>query len=79
MGEEDEVTIADAAKLVCEAMGLDGSKLAFDTTKSDGQYRKVASIAKLRKYLPDYKFTPLADGLKETCKWFEDNYEKARR
>lgn len=54
-------------------------EVVFDTSKSDGQYRKVASNAKLRKYLPDYKFTPIEEGLKETCQWFEKNYESARR
>jgi len=34
----------------------------FDTTKADGQYKKTASNAKLRKYLPNYKFTPFQDG-----------------
>lgn len=29
----------------------------YDTSKSDGQFKKTASNAKLRKYLPDFKFT----------------------
>jgi hypothetical protein len=33
-------------------------EVKFDTTKADGQYKKTASNAKLRKYLPDFKFTP---------------------
>lgn len=32
--------------------------MKFDTSKADGQYKKTASNAKLRKYLPDFKFTP---------------------
>ena len=78
VGEEDEVSIADAARCVVDGMGFKG-ELVFDATKSDGQFRKVASNEKLRTYLPRYKFTPLADGVKETCKWFVDNYEQARR
>ena len=34
----------------------------FDTTKSDGQFKKTASNAKLRQYLPDFKFTPFKQG-----------------
>ena len=34
----------------------------FDSTKADGQYKKTASNAKLRKYLPDFKFTPFDQG-----------------
>ena len=36
--------------------------IQFDTTKSDGQYKKTASNVKLRKYLPDFKFTPFKQG-----------------
>lgn len=32
--------------------------MKFDTSKADGQYKKTASNTKLRKYLPDFKFTP---------------------
>ena len=48
-------------------------------TKADGQYKKTASNAKLRKYLPDYKFTPMKQGIKETVDWFVKNYDSARK
>lgn len=35
----------------------------FDTTKSDGQFKKTASNAKLRRLLPDFKFTPIREGV----------------
>ena len=34
----------------------------FDVSKSDGQLKKTASIAKLRGLLPDFKFTPMKEG-----------------
>jgi len=34
----------------------------YDTTKADGQFKKTASNAKLRTYLPDFKFTPIKKG-----------------
>lgn len=34
----------------------------FDSTKADGQFKKTASNAKLRKYLPDFQFTPFEEG-----------------
>lgn len=77
VGEEDEVTIKQAAEAVVKGLNFKG-EMVFDTSKADGQYRKVASNAKLRKYLPDYKFTTIEDGLAETCKWFEANYESSR-
>ena len=35
-------------------------------------------ILKIKNYLPEFKFTPLYDGLKETIEWFEQNYENVR-
>lgn len=34
----------------------------YDTTKSDGQYKKTASNQKLRNYLPGFQFTPFKQG-----------------
>ncbi|XP_016393688.1 GDP-L-fucose synthase-like [Sinocyclocheilus rhinocerous] len=49
------------------------------TSKADGQFKKTASNAKLRKYLPDFKFTPFRAAVKETCDWFVANYDAARK
>jgi GDP-L-fucose synthase len=54
-------------------------KVIFDTTKADGQFKKTASNAKLRKYLPDFKFTPFEQAVSETVAWFEKNYETIRK
>lgn len=78
VGEEDEVSIKEAAEAVVEAMDFHG-EVKFDTSKSDGQFKKTASNAKLRTYLPDFKFTNFKQAVKETCQWFEDNYETARK
>ena len=51
----------------------------FDTTKADGQFKKTASNAKLRALRPDYRFTPISEGLQKTAQWFKANYETARK
>ena len=76
--EAAEVSIKDVALLVAKGMEFEG-EVVFDTSKADGQFKKTASNLKLRKYLPDYKFKPMDEGIAETCKWFLDNYEKARK
>jgi len=38
-------------------------KKKYDSTKSDGQIKKTASIAKLRKFLPNFEFTPFKQGM----------------
>lgn len=78
VGEEDEVSIKTAAELVALSMDFENG-LKYDTSKSDGQYKKTADNSKLRKYLPDFKFTPFADAMKETCDWFVQNYDTARK
>jgi len=76
--EADEVSIKDVALMVADAMGFKG-KVVFDTSKADGQFKKTASNAKLRTYLPDYKFKPMKEGIAEAVKWFVDNYDTARK
>jgi GDP-L-fucose synthase len=78
VGEEDEVSIREVAEMVKEYVGFEGN-LVCDTTKADGQFKKTANNAKLRKYLPDYKFKPMREGVKDSCQWFIDNYETARK
>ncbi|EAL72442.1 hypothetical protein DDB_G0270184 [Dictyostelium discoideum AX4] len=78
VGEEDEISIADVARLITEAMEFKG-KLIFDTSKADGQYKKTASNLKLKSLVPDLTFTPIQQAIKESCQWFIDNYETARK
>ncbi|XP_005093336.1 GDP-L-fucose synthase [Aplysia californica] len=78
VGEEDEISIKEAADLVVEASDFKG-EVVQDTSKSDGQFKKTASIAKLRKYLPDFKFTPIKQAIKETCDWYAANEATVRK
>ena len=54
-------------------------EVIFDGSKADGQFKKTASNAKLRSYLPAYQFVPFKQGVAEAVKWFFDNYETARK
>lgn len=76
--EEDEVSIKDVAEMVAEASNFKG-ELKWDTTKSDGQFKKTACNDKLRKLNPDFKFTPIREGIKKSVDWFKANYETARK
>jgi GDP-L-fucose synthase len=78
VGEEDEVSIKQAAEAVVKAMNFQG-EVKYDTTRADGQFKKTASNKKLRSYLPDFKFTPFEEAIKYTCDWFVKNYDKARK
>ncbi|EGC38936.1 hypothetical protein DICPUDRAFT_96732 [Dictyostelium purpureum] len=78
VGEEDEISIADVAHLIAEAMDFKG-KLIFDTSKADGQFKKTASNHKLKSLYPDLTFIPIKDAIKESCKWFIENYDTCRK
>jgi len=51
----------------------------FDTTKQEGQFRKPSDNSKLISYLPNFKFTQIEEGPKETNNWFENNYKNIRK
>lgn len=78
VGEADEVSIKDVADMVVEAFDFKGG-VVYDTSKADGQFKKTAHNGKLKKYLPDFQFTPVRQGIKETVDWFIENYETARK
>jgi len=73
-----EISIKDVAQMILDASDFKG-EVKFLTDKADGQFKKTASNAKLRRYLPEFKFTPLDVALKETTQWYIDNYDTARR
>lgn len=76
--ESAEVSIKEAAEMVVAASGFTG-QILYDTTKGDGQFKKTASNAKLRKYRPDYSFTPIKEAIEKSVQWFDQNYEIARK
>jgi GDP-L-fucose synthase len=75
---KDEISIADAATLVAEAMNFKGD-IVFDATKADGQFRKTCSNARLRSLHAKFQFTPIREAIAETAAWFCKNYESSRR
>lgn len=78
VSEEEEISIKEAAEAVAKASGFKGEWI-YDTSRSDGQFKKTANNGKLRKYLPDFKFTPFDEAIKESCDWFAANYDKITR
>ena len=75
----DETTIKEMVGSLADAMDISRDKLEWDTNKSDGCMKKTVDNSKLCKYYPDFKFTSLQDGLKETYKWFCDNQNSLRQ
>ena len=78
LSTSEEISIKELVGMIVELMNFKG-EVKWDTDKPDGQFRKPSDNSKIKNYLPDFKFTPLYDGLKETIEWFEFNYENIRK
>lgn len=78
LSTSEEISIKDVVGIIVELMNFKGDIL-FDSSKSDGQFRKPSDNSKIKHYLPDFKFTPIYNGLKETIEFFENNYSFVRK
>ncbi len=74
---EDEVSIKDIAEYISDAFNISRDCIKFDTSYSDGQYKKTADNTKCLHFLKDSKkwnteftFTPIKEGIKQTVEWF---------
>ena len=76
--EKDEKSIKEVGTIIAKEFDYT-HKIKFDSNFSDGQYKKTASNKLLRSYLPNFEYTNIENGLKETIDWFKSNYENARK
>ena len=73
-----EIKIKDLVNLIAELMNFKG-KILFDTTKPFGQHRKPSDNSIFKSLYPNFNFTPIESGLKETIDWFIKNYKNIRK
>lgn len=78
LSTSEEISISELVDIIVELMNFKG-EVDFDKSKPDGQFRKPSDNTKIKKYLPNFKFTPLYEGLKDTIEWFELNYSNIRK
>jgi GDP-L-fucose synthase len=78
LSTSEEISIKDLVGIIVDIMNFKG-KIIFDKSKPDGQFRKPSDNSKIKNYLPNFKFTPLYDGIKNTIEWFENNYKNIRK
>jgi GDP-L-fucose synthase len=78
LSTSDEISIKDVVGIIVELMNFKGDVI-FDKSKPNGQFRKPSDNSKIKSYLPDFKFTPLYEGLKYTIDYFEKNYTILRK
>jgi GDP-L-fucose synthase len=76
--EDDEITIGEVAGMIADEYGY-RDRMIFETNGIDGQYKKTADNSKLRRYLGEYRFKNMRDGIRESVKWFKENYPNVRK
>ncbi len=79
IGAGEEHSIREFAKMICENVEYDFDSIRFDTSKYVGARSKFLDVAKLRKLYPQYRTTPLSQGLSSTIDWFVSEKEKIFR
>ena len=78
LSTSEEIQIIDIVSIIVELMNFKG-EVIYDSSKPDGQFRKPSDNSKIKHYLPNFEFTPIYEGLKETIHFFESNYDKIRK
>jgi GDP-L-fucose synthase len=74
IGPGTEISIKDLAHLIASIVEFPCDKIKWDTSKPNGQKRKVLSAQRCQaelSYRPRYT---LEEGLRETINWYTDNY-----
>jgi len=78
IGGGKDISIINLANLIKELVGFEG-KIVLDTSKADGQMKKLLCNKKMREVLGWEPPTSLKEGLKLTIQHYTDNYvEKSK-
>ena len=75
--KQDEISIGEVATIIAKQLNY-SHQIYFDTSYSDGQYKKTADNSKLKNLYPNFKFTNIKNGLENTIQWFIENYPNLR-
>jgi len=75
VSENDEVSIEEVARLIAKKYDYE-HRVAFDTSYSDGQYKKTVTNKKLTQLIGDFTFTSMKDGINKTVDWFVSEQEQ---
>jgi GDP-L-fucose synthase len=70
---DDNLSIRQIAEIALKACGLENFELKFDNSSPDGQFRKDVSNKKMREHFPDFKFTPLDEGIKKVHTFYKEH------
>lgn len=78
LSTSQEVSIAELAEIIKNSINYKG-KIIYQKEKPDGQFRKPSDNSVIKNMFPDFKFTPIEEGIQKSIDWFERNYTEARK
>jgi GDP-L-fucose synthase len=70
IGAGEEYSIRTFADKICAIVGYSSEKIEYDTHRYVGATSKCLNVEKIKRVLPDYRLTPLDEGLRSTIEWF---------
>ena len=71
IGSGQETSIADLARIISTKTGFKG-EIVFDSSKPDGQPRRVLNTSRAKNEFDFAARTPLSVGLDETIRWYKE-------
>jgi GDP-L-fucose synthase len=72
LGSGMEISIKDLATLISRLTGFDG-ELVWDTTKPNGQPRRVLDTSRAEQYFGFRAQVPFEEGLRRTIEWYREH------
>jgi GDP-L-fucose synthase len=76
LGSGMEIRIKDLAEMISRLTGFTG-ELVWDTTKPNGQPRRVIDTSRAEQYFGFRAPTPFEDGLRQTIEWYREHRSRA--
>lgn len=77
IGSTREISIKKVSEIISKEIGFTGNVI-WDTSKPEGQLKKPSSNQKFLDISPNFCYTDLEYGLKDTISWFKNNYPNVR-
>lgn len=78
LSTSNEISIKDLVEIIADAFSFRG-EIIFESDKPDGQFRKPSDNSKISELFPDFKFTPIEEGIKKSVDWFLEKYPEKTR
>lgn len=71
------MSIKDIVTFISEI--FDYYNIEWETDKPEGQLNRTSNHGLFNKEFPQFQYTDIKTALKNTCTWFSENYEQARK